>query len=177
MPIKAVFCLVIYRVFTNIIRRQKFWENLGFWKNWAWNFLLLGYFSRKRSNFTVFRRHFDRLIIIRGPLYFRAKFWFSIYLKVLFVAVSIPQTALQNNFSHGDMAETVEGTLGDLLYKIGSILGPKWGKTALIFIKMGLFCLKFGRLSRNYPMLRNMKENYDFRAEFWNYEAKYGKNH
>ena len=78
-------------------------------------------------------------------------------------------------FSHGDMAETVEGTSGDLLYKIGSILGPKWGKTAIIFIKMGLICLKFGTLTRNYPIVRNTKENYDLQAEFRNYEANMAK--
>ena len=34
-------------------------------------------------------------------------------------------TALQNNFSHGDMAVTIEGTLVRFLCEIGSILGPK----------------------------------------------------
>ena len=55
---------------------------------------------------------------------FRVIFQFLVDLKVIFVAVSTPQTALPNIFCRGDIAETVEGTLGDFLYKIGSILGP-----------------------------------------------------
>ena len=39
-------------------------------------------------------------------------------------------------------------------------------ETAFIFIKMGLICLKFGTLTRNYPIVRNMKKNYDFRPNF-----------
>ena len=40
---------------------------------------------------------------------------------------------------------------------------------------MGLICLKLGTLTRNYPIVRNTKENYDLQAEFRNYEANMAK--
>ena len=57
------------------------------------------------------------------------------------------------------MTETMKGTSEDFLYKIGSILG-----------------LEFGTNTGNHPIVRNMYENYDLQAEFWNYEAKHGEN-
>ena len=46
---------------------------------------------------------------------------------------------------------------------------------ATYLIKMGLICLKFGTNTGNHPIVRNIYEPYDLRAEFWNYEAKYGE--
>ena len=53
------------------------------------------------------------------------------------------------------MAETVEATSIRSLYKIGSILGPKWLKKAIYLIKMGLICLELGLFTENHPNLRN----------------------
>ena len=41
---------------------------------------------------------------------------------------------------------------------------------------MGAICLKFGTVTGNYPILRNMYENCDLRVEFGNYGVKCGEN-